>query len=118
MCVAAALAHFSETILYHGRCRHPDHGDVHVLGYQNVAANYATGPNAMLLHLPGVGMTQDNFVDTSGARQVLRRMADAIMPRSPGYGMPAPGGAPAGAAPPPVQVFEHDIYTVVLATNA
>ncbi|GLY76752.1 hypothetical protein [Actinoallomurus iriomotensis] len=118
MCVSAAPARFADTILYHGRVRHPEHGLVHVLGYQNVAANHATGPNAMLLHLPGVGMTQDNFVDTSGARHILREMADALTPRSVGYGMPAPGGAPAGAAPPPVQVFEHDIYTVVLATNA
>lgn len=33
-----------------------------MLGYQNVAANHASGPNAMLLHLPGVGMTRDCFV--------------------------------------------------------
>jgi hypothetical protein len=117
MCVAAALAHFSETILYHGRCRHPDHGDVHVLGYQNVAANHAPGPNAMLLHLPGVGMTQDNFVDTSGSPDILTDMTAALTPPlSRGFGA-APGG-PVAVGAPPVQVFEHDIYTVVLATNA
>jgi hypothetical protein len=116
MCVAAGPAHFSDTILYHGRCRHPQHGLVHVLGYQNVAANQATGPNAMLLHLPGAGMTPGNFVDTGRSRDILTDMAEALTPRSAGY-----GGAPAAAgraAPPPVQVFEHDIYTVVLATDA
>ena len=117
MCVAAALAHFSETILYHGRCRHPDHGDVHVLGYQNVAANHASGPNAMLLHLPGMGMTQDNFVDTSGSPDILRDMTAALTPPL-SRGVGAAPGAPAAAGAPPVQVFEHDVYTVVLATNA
>jgi hypothetical protein len=117
MCVSAAPARFTDTILYHGRVRHAEHGLVHVLGYQNVAANYATGPNAMLLHLPGVGMTQDNFVDTSGARYILRNMVHALEPPMPAFGA-APGSAPTGAGPPPVQVFEHDIYTVVLATDA
>jgi hypothetical protein len=116
MCVAAAPASFSDTILYHGRCRHPEHGLVHVLGYQNVAANHATGPNAMLLHLPGTGMTSANFVDTSRSRHILTDMTAALTWRSSAYGA-APAAA-GGAEPPPVQVFEHDIYTVVLATNA
>lgn len=115
MCVAAGPAHFSDTILYHGRCDHPSYGRVHVLGYQNVAANDATGPNAMLLHLPGVEMTPANFVDTSGARHILTDMTAALTPLSRAVGA-APGGAVAGA--PAVQVFEHDIYTVVLAANA
>lgn len=116
MCVAAGPASFSDTILYHGRRRHPEHGPIHVLGYQNVAVNHATGPNAMLLHLPGTGMTPDNFVDTSHSRNILTDMTAALTPRSAGYGAaPAAAGR---AAPPPVQVFEHDIYTVVLATNA
>jgi hypothetical protein len=114
MCVAAAPAHFSETILYHGHCHHPSHGRVHVLGYQNVAANHAPGPNAMLLHLPGAGMSQDNFVDTSGSRGILTDMTSALGPPiSVGYGAVA-----SRSAPPVVQVFEHDIYTVVLAANA
>lgn len=115
MCVAAAPAHFSETILYHGRSDHPSYGPVHVLGYQNTAVNHASGPNAMLLHLPGAGMTSANFVDTRGCRYILRDMARALTPAAAGYGA-APGG-PASRAPA-VQVFEHDIYTVVLAANA
>ncbi|MEU8712227.1 hypothetical protein [Streptomyces sp. NPDC048663] len=43
---------FSGTIVYCGRQHHPEHGLIHVLGYQNSAANLADGPNAMLLHLP------------------------------------------------------------------
>ena len=72
MCVAAAPARFSETILSHGRCHHPSHGRARVLGYQNVAAGHAAGPNAMLPHLPGAGMTQGNFVDTSGSWRTSR----------------------------------------------
>jgi hypothetical protein len=117
MCVAAAPAHFSGTILYHGRCHHAQHGLVHVLGYQNTAANLAAGPNAMLLHLPAIGMTRHNFINTSECPRALRDMVDALSPPAAapagrGQGAPAPGG------PPPVQIFDHDIYTVVLATDA
>jgi hypothetical protein len=80
MCVVAAPAHFGETILYHGRCHHPSHGRVHVLGYQNVAAGHAAGPNVMLLHLPGAGMTQGNLVDTSGSRRILTDMTLELGP--------------------------------------
>lgn len=116
MCVAAAPAQFGATTLYLGRCRHPEYGRIHVLGYENVAVNFSDGPNAMLLHLPGAGMTQDNFVDTSRSRHILRDMTTVLTPPVFGaYG--APPGAAAGG-PPPVQVFEHDIYTVVLAAHA
>ncbi|GLZ04026.1 hypothetical protein Acsp03_14920 [Actinomadura sp. NBRC 104412] len=116
MCVAAAPARFTGTILYHGLRNHPEHGRVHVLGYQNTAQNLASGPNAMLLHLPAKGMTQANFIDTSGCSRVLRDMLDAVRPFSYGRGPGAPAGAAPGG-PPPVQVFDHDIYTVVLATD-
>ena len=115
MCVAVAPARFGGTILYHGHRNHPEHGRVHVLGYQNTAQNLASGPNAMLLQLPALGMTQANFVDTSRCPRILRDMADAVRPASAGWGS-SQGAAYGG--PPPVQVFEHDIYTVVLATDA
>jgi len=51
MCVSMDQAEFSGTILYAGRLRHPVHGLIHVLGYQNTVVNLAEGPNAMLLHL-------------------------------------------------------------------
>jgi hypothetical protein len=118
MCVSSAPALFSETTLYHGRCHHPEHGRIHVLGYQNTALSRTDQPNAMLLHLPGTGMTQANFVDTSGSRHILTDMTMTLgPPLSRGYGA-APGGMADTDAPPKVEVFEHDIYTVVLASNA
>jgi hypothetical protein len=108
-------AEFSGTTLYMGRVRHPAHGLVHVLGYQNTAVNRADGPNAMLLHLPAHGMTQDSFLDVGRSSDVLERMVDAVRPRS------APAGGidwmSYGRAPSEVQVFEHDIYTVLLASD-
>ncbi|MFD0856705.1 hypothetical protein ACFQ07_31020 [Actinomadura adrarensis] len=87
-----------------------------MLGYQNTAQNLATGPNAMLLHLPARGMTQANFIDTSECPRILRDMVDALQPVSRGVaGAQAFAAAPSG--PPPVQIFDHDIYTVVLATD-
>lgn len=93
MCVAAAPARFTGTILYHGLRNHAEHGRVHVLGYQNTAQNLAPGPNAMLLHLPAAGMTRANFIDTSRCPRVLRDMVDTLRPVSRG-----PAGA-YGAAP-------------------
>ena len=61
-----------------------------MLGYQNVAANHAAGPNAMLLHLPGAGMTPDNFVDTSRIAGILTDMTWGWARRaSVGYGAAA-----------------------------
>jgi hypothetical protein len=111
VCVSSAPAVFRETTLYLGRCHHPEHGRIHVLGYQNTALSHTDQPNAMLLHLPGTGVTQANFVDTSGSPHLLTDMTTALgPPLSRGYGA-APGG-------PAVEVFEHDIYTVVLASDA
>ena len=39
MCVSMWPADFTGTILYTGRRRHPEHGWIDVLGYQNTAAN-------------------------------------------------------------------------------
>jgi hypothetical protein len=117
MCVSTAASQFSGTILYHGQTRHPEHGRVHVLGYQNTAVNLASGPNAMLLHVPATGMTPANFVDTRQCPRVLRDMVDALAPPTRGWRpMPEDCVAVAGG-PPPVQIFDHDIYTVVLATD-
>ncbi|GAA1096731.1 hypothetical protein GCM10009605_36560 [Nocardiopsis composta] len=116
MCISAAPAAFSETTLYTGRLRHPEHGLVHVLGYQNSAANLADGPNAMLLHIPALSMSRRNFVSVGGHRDLLSRMVEALTP--------AAAAGPAlmdwmGAAPRSrVEVFEHGVYTVLLAGNA
>ena len=113
MCVSAAAAHFSDTVLYVGRVDHPVFGHIEVVGYQNTAINLSRGPNAMLLHLPAVTMSPRNFLDTTANREILADMVRAVTPSSASYGPMASYGAP----PAQVQVFEHDIYTVVLATD-
>lgn len=107
-------AEFSGTTLYAGRLRHPSHGLIHVLGYQNTAVNLADGPNAMLLHLPTYRMTRKNFLSVGRSSDVLERMVDAVRPRS----VAAPDEIEwMGAASAEVEVFEHDIYTVLLARD-
>nr|WP_246425726.1 hypothetical protein [Streptomonospora nanhaiensis] len=113
-----APADFSATTLYAGRLRHPEHGLVHVAGYQNVALNLAGGPNAMVLHFPARAMGPDNFVPVGDAENVLADMALALPPPAPAApGGMAPMGGAAGAAPR-VRVFDHDVYTVLLAEDA
>lgn len=115
MCVSLAPAEFSGTTLYAGRCRHPQHGLVHVLGYQNTALNRASGPNAMLLHLPARRVTGRHFLPVGDDTDVLRRMVDAVRPRTRSAAAPMDwmGAAPGGA----VEVFDHDVYTVLLADD-
>jgi hypothetical protein len=109
-----ALAEFSGTTLYGGRLRHPEYGLIHVLGYQNTAVNLADGPNAMLVHLPAKEMTQHNFVSVGRSSDVLTRMVDAVRPVPvAARGMDWMGWNDE----PQVEVFEHDIYTVLLATD-
>lgn len=117
MCVSPGPAEFSGTTLYVGRRHHAEHGLVHVLGYQNIAANRAQGPNAMLLHLPARGVTQDNFLYVGRTTDVLERMVAAVRPRPV-----AVAGGPAvmdwmGDEAARVEVFEHDIHTVLPAAD-
>jgi hypothetical protein len=102
-------ADFSGTILYGGRCSHPTHGVVEVLGYQNTVVNLVTGPNAMLLHLPSPGVKSSQFIGVGRHGDVLSRMVDAVRPVAAAADMQ---WMDAGGT---VEVFEHDIYTVVLA---
>jgi hypothetical protein len=68
----------------------------------------------MLLHLPTRRMRRENFLSVGRSSDVLERMVDAVRPRS----VAAPGGiAWMEAAPTGVEVFEHDIYTVLLARD-
>ncbi|EWM12265.1 hypothetical protein [Kutzneria sp. 744] len=112
MNTAAALADFTGTTLYVDRRTHPEHGLVHVLGYQNTAANLAVGPNAMLLHLPAVGMSPGNLVSVGRDTDFLDCIGRTCQP------VAAAGGIAFMDAAPDVQVFEHDIYTMVLAADA
>ncbi|GLZ77823.1 hypothetical protein Afil01_26300 [Actinorhabdospora filicis] len=113
MCVAAGPAELTDTIVYVGRAAHPEHGSVEVLGYQNTAASRADGPNAMLLHLPAAApMSGANFLHVGRHTDLLTRMADAIPAPVAAGGMDWMDGEAA------VTVFEHDVYTVVLAADA
>lgn len=110
MCVSSDHADFSGTVLYAGRCDHPDHGRIEVLGYQNTAVNLASGPNSMILHLPASGLTAEHFIPVGRDGDVLTRMLDAVRPVAAAAGGPATMEAG-------VEVFEHDVYTVVLAAD-
>ncbi|KMS77605.1 MULTISPECIES: hypothetical protein [Streptomyces] len=113
MCISTSEAAFSGTIVYCGRQHHPVHGLIHVLGYQNTAVNLADGPNAMLLHLPTTRLTPRHFLSAGRTGDVLSRMVAAVEPVAAG----AHDIAWMSAEPQPVQVFDHDVYTVLLATD-
>ncbi|WP_200301980.1 hypothetical protein [Streptomyces adelaidensis] len=117
MCVSMAPAEFSGTTLYCGRLHHADHGLIHVLGYQNTATNLADGPNAMLLHLPARRMSRHNFLSVGRSSDLLERMVDAVRPVSVGTAPDSMDWMERGRGPA-VEVFEHDVYTVVLARDA
>ncbi|MFF4309523.1 hypothetical protein [Streptomyces sp. NPDC001507] len=113
MCVSTAEAAFSGTIVYCGRQHHPEHGLIHVLGYQNTAANLADGPNALLLHLPTRQLTPRQFLSAGRNGDVLHRMVTAVESAAAA----ADGIAWMDAEPQTVQVFDHDVYTVLLAAE-
>ncbi|MFE6888921.1 hypothetical protein [Streptomyces sp. NPDC057694] len=113
MCISTGAAEFSGTIVYCGRRHHPEHGLIHVLGYQNTAVNLADGPNAMLLHLPTRHLTPRQFLSTGRDADVLRRMVAAVERAENA----ADGIAWMSAEPQAVRVFEHDVYTVLLADD-
>ncbi|MBO2438702.1 hypothetical protein [Actinomadura nitritigenes] len=112
MCVSMDRAAFSGTTLFAGRRRHPEHGLIEVLGYQNTAVNLAGGPNAMLLHVPARALTPENFLALRpDEADVLNLMVDALTP------VPVATMDWMGAAGPGVRVFDHDVYTVLLAED-
>jgi len=116
MCVSAGAAELSGTILFAGRRLHHVHGWVEVLGYQNTAVNLATGQNAMLLHLPARKVTSAQFLNMGRCDRVLRDMA-AVAVQSMGRSRTLSAEVDwmnCGR----VEVFEHDIYAVVLADRA
>ncbi|MCX0269620.1 hypothetical protein NLM24_02600 [Nocardia zapadnayensis] len=116
MCVSIDRATFRGTIVYVGRVDHPYHGVIHVLGYQNTVADLAGGPNAMLLHLPaGEIMTPDNFISVRHHGDVLQRMVDALDP--PAANAPEDDDVIWMDSGPEVSIFEHDVYTVLLAAS-
>jgi hypothetical protein len=116
MCVSAGAAELSGTILFAGRRLQRVHGWIEVLGYQNTAVNLAVGPNAMLLHLPARKVTSAQFLNMGRCDRVLRDMAAvAVQSMGRGRALSAEADWMDGGR---VEVFEHDIYTVVLAERA
>src|SRR4029450_10986595 len=131
MCVSLRPAHFSKT---KGLAVEARRGRkvVHLLGYQNTVANLAsdadfgwsrsssTGTgNAMLLPIPAKPgtMTEKNVIDASSAPNCLKDVERAIMPAVSRGGLRR-GGTLGKGLPDNVRVFDHDIYTVVLAGRA
>lgn len=113
MCVSMCRAKLTETIGMVYLADHPDLGEIFVVGYQNKVQNLHPGANVMILHFPSKEpMTQQNFLDTSQAPHILDDMAEAIRPRTRGEYLGK--GLSLGGH---VEVFNHDIYTVVLTDN-
>ncbi|MFF4397053.1 hypothetical protein [Streptomyces sp. NPDC001480] len=67
----------------------------------------------MLVHLPTRQLTPRHFLSAGRTGDVLHRMVAAVERVAAG----ADGIAWMSAEPQPVQVFEHDVYTVLLATD-
>ncbi|WP_234018773.1 MULTISPECIES: hypothetical protein [unclassified Streptomyces] len=97
---------------------HPRHGVTHVLGYRNTVENRSDGPNAMLLHLPAHRMTRAGFLFTAHHPELMDVLVDAVRPKDLALmgGIDWMGGDETRTAP--AEVFDHDIYTVVLAADA
>lgn len=113
MCITAHRARLTNTILYGGLAEHQ--GDlVHVTGYQNTVANQHTGPNMMILPVPAEpgSMTPENFLDTERTPGVLQDMVTAL--RLSGGGSKGLSFSRSIGSAPPMQVFNHGIYTVAM----
>lgn len=115
MCCSMAPAKFTGTKICLADIRVTTFGHVHVLMYQNSVASFS-GPNAMLLHIPGKDIRQENFIDTTRFSRILDDMVEAVRPRGRGGYLGLANFR--GMEIPPVQVFDVGIYTVVLATKA
>lgn len=132
MCVSLRPAHFSKTKGLAAEARR-GRKIVHLLGYGNTVANLASDAdfgwsrgdkpsgtgNAMLLPIPAKPgtMTEKNVFDTTSAPNFLKDMERAILPPVT-RGGGRRGGTLGKGLPDSVRVFEHDIYTVVLASRA
>jgi hypothetical protein len=118
MCVSANRARFRATVVYCGRVDHPTRGHIEVLGYQNTAINRSIGPNAMLLHLPAKSIDPSHFIDVGREDHILQTMRHALErpARRRRRGLDGEWVGPPRSKS--VHVFDHDIYTVVLAQDA
>lgn len=121
MCLSLAPAKFTGTDVLVHLCKHPTTGrDVHVLGYQNKPQNLAPRQrgNAMLLHIPSASpMGPENLVDTSQIRGLMDDLSHAAFAPHAAGGPARSFGFRASKNALP-KVFDHDIYTIVMAESA
>ncbi len=116
MCVSLSRARFAETVVMNAEVKHPTHGLIHTLVYQNLVVNLDQGPNAMILHLPAIGeLTPANLLDTRQARHLARDLESAIIAPSLSRSLGMPRLLSAGEPRGIVHTFEFDVYSVVLA---
>lgn len=116
MCITAARARLSDTLVYSGEGRR-NGKDVHVLAYQNTADNEHHGANAMILPFPTTAaMGPENIIDTRSFKGFLKDITNAtkIHMKSLGSDRRMRSASVAGAA---AQVFDVGSYTVVLAEH-
>lgn len=116
MCVSTAPARFSSTSVMVNAAKHPTTGKlIHVLAYQNAPEHLAdANGNAMLLHFPTKKLGKDNIVDTSSFPHFLEDMIRAVKPEA----LLRRRGAITRDATPKVEIFDHDIYTIAVSSDA
>lgn len=120
-CCSLAPAKFASTYIYAGEAV-KDGQPVHLLCYQNAVQNLpkkgAPTGNAMLLPIPAIpgSMSQQNVVDTSKSSKILFDMQRAIWPPVPVKRHFTEDRAVTFDTS--FVVFDYDIYTIVLASDA
>ena len=116
MCVTFEPAELSNTILYIGEVEHPEHGLIHVLGYQNSVKNLATGPNCMILHFPSAEpLGSANALDCSEAIHILEDIQAAAIPAVMALGSDDESFGSVDFDE--VQVFDVGSYSVALSAT-
>lgn len=119
MCVFSGEAEVTgQTTVAASVAKCPDSGKLlHVLLYHNSVKNLAPGANALCIAFPSkVPMGQQNVLDMSNAPNLVQDIKDALNPFK-GRGALSFGSWSA-SVPDGVEIFEHDVYTVVMADDA
>lgn len=119
-CCSTAPARFSQTRGLAAEVER-DGKIYHLLGYQNTAESLvapkpgAPTGNALFLPIPAVAnsMGPKNILDTSSGPNILKDLEMLVLPVSKGRSVRS-----VDQLPNSVQVFSHDIYTIVLASDA
>lgn len=116
MCMSVKPAKLRGTTIYLGLGERPNKGRVVVCGYENTVQNLSNGGNAMVLLVPSRRVIgPESFLDLTENRRIMKNLREAVF--SP---QPTPRGLTGSVYrhAAHVQVFEHDIYTIVSGDNA